>query len=125
MAFVNGFDTLEVRKLSGRKWRVLKNIKFVHNINGKIVCVEVPAGFVTDFASVPRPFWVFTPPDGKYTMAAVVHDYLCSHPKIMKRKAADELFMEIAEKSGVGRATAYIMFASIRIYRGFLEKLFA
>lgn len=37
---------------------------------------EVPRGFVTDLASVPRLFWMALPPCGNYTPAAVVHDYI-------------------------------------------------
>lgn len=38
--------------------------------------VTVPAGFVTDLASIPRVFWSILRPDGSYMQAAVVHDYL-------------------------------------------------
>jgi hypothetical protein len=38
--------------------------------------VDVPVGFVTDLASVPRIFWQFLPRDGKYTYPAIMHDYL-------------------------------------------------
>ena len=38
--------------------------------------VNVPIGFVTDFASVPRAFWSLLRPDGEYAYAAVIHDYL-------------------------------------------------
>src|SRR5262245_57983090 len=34
--------------------------------------VDVPAGFVTDFASVPRIFWSVLPRDGKYTYPAII-----------------------------------------------------
>jgi hypothetical protein len=38
--------------------------------------VIVPRGFETDYASIPRAFWVILAPTGKHTYAAVVHDYL-------------------------------------------------
>ena len=38
--------------------------------------VEVPTGFVTDFASVPRPLWWWIAPWGRHGRAAIVHDYL-------------------------------------------------
>ena len=38
--------------------------------------VDVPEGFVTDFASIPRAFWSLLRPDGEYTYPAIVHDYL-------------------------------------------------
>src|SRR5262245_38142541 len=36
----------------------------------------VPAGFVTDLASIPRIFWSALPRDGEYAYAAILHDYL-------------------------------------------------
>lgn len=38
--------------------------------------VRVPIGFVTDFASIPRIFWSMLRPDGIYSYAAIIHDYL-------------------------------------------------
>ena len=38
--------------------------------------ISVPAGFVTDFASIPRAFWNILPPWGTYGKPAVVHDFL-------------------------------------------------
>ena len=39
--------------------------------------IVVPKGFVTDFASIPQPLWSLgLTPDGQYSRAAVVHDYL-------------------------------------------------
>lgn len=38
--------------------------------------VVVPAGFVTDLASIPRVFWAYLSPADDYAYAAVVHDYL-------------------------------------------------
>jgi len=39
--------------------------------------IAVPAGFVSDGASVPRALWSIYPPFGKYLEAAVVHDWFC------------------------------------------------
>ena len=41
--------------------------------------VTVPAGFVTDLASVPRLLWAIVPRDGLHNGAAVVHDFLYQH----------------------------------------------
>jgi len=52
--------------------------------------VDVPTGFVTDLASIPRIFWSALPKTGKYGHAAIVHDYLYwiqSRP----REIADEI----------------------------------
>ena len=39
---------------------------------------DVPAGMITDGASIPRVLWVIYPPfTGLYRQAAVIHDYYC------------------------------------------------
>ncbi len=58
--------------------------------------IEVPAEFITDFASVPR----FTPisfaiAGGRAPQAATPHDYLYQHPDWEDRSLADAIFREI------------------------------
>lgn len=64
--------------------------------------IVVPAGYRTDFASIPRIFWRLMPPGGQYREAAVVHDYLCdAEPKICNHIAAAEVFGEAMAELGV------------------------
>src|SRR5207247_1284886 len=53
--------------------------------------VEVPEGFVTDLASIPRVFYWALRPDGAYAHAAVVHDYLYWQQKTTRELADDTL----------------------------------
>jgi Protein of unknown function (DUF1353) len=53
--------------------------------------VEVPVGFVTDFASVPETFWSSVRPDSDYLYAVIVHDYLY-WTQDRPREEADEIF---------------------------------
>ena len=61
--------------------------------------VAVPAGFITDFASVPRCLhWLIKPSDlGK---AAVIHDWLYKKGLVSKR-VADAIFHEAMVISGI------------------------
>lgn len=80
---------------------------------------RVPAGFVTDFASVPRVFWRVLPPWGKYSRAAVVHDYLYRvHPAGISRLDADRIFLSLMRQDGVGWATRTAMYRAVRIGGG-------
>ncbi|EAA2596645.1 hypothetical protein DNM18_25345, partial [Salmonella enterica subsp. enterica] len=36
--------------------------------------IEVPKGFITDHATIPRIFWILLPPDGRYAKAAIIHE---------------------------------------------------
>ena len=76
--------------------------------------VIVPRGFVTDFASVPRPFWSLLPRWGKYGPPAVVHDFLywdqgCS------REQADRIMMLAMKESGVGWFRTGLIHAALRV----------
>jgi len=47
--------------------------------------IPIPAGFVTNFASVPRILWPILPPRGKYAPATIEHDYLCKKKLITQK----------------------------------------
>lgn len=64
--------------------------------------IEVPEGFVTDGASIPRIFWSILGPFGSYLKAAVIHDYLYSaNNTTFTRKQADLIFKEAMFNDGV------------------------
>jgi len=79
---------------------------------GLRVCV--PEGFVTDFASVPRPLWPIFPPTGIYDRAAVVHDYLCSQDTC-GRFMADAVFREAMRELGVPWWRRVAMYWGVRL----------
>lgn len=75
----------------------------------------VPAGFQTDFASIPRIFWNILPPIGPYAQAAVVHDYLYQQGNV-RRKTADLNFLNIMKTDGVNFFVRYLMYYAVRIF---------
>ena len=87
-------DPLLVSPLpDGRTWVIKRDFGYDldHEDSGRTV--EVPVGFHTDFASVPRLFWALIPRWGVYGNAAVIHDYLyVFHP--CSRQRADAIFDE-------------------------------
>ena len=82
--------------------------------------ITVPAGFRTDFASVPRPFWGIFPPDGKYTAASIIHDWLYNTQGIhgRSRKKCDGIFLEAMTVLGVPWVTRHLMYRAVRIGGG-------
>lgn len=85
-----------------------------NNETGKIQLV-VPAGFKTDFASITRWLWPFFPPFGKYSRAAIVHDYLYEVKGDHSRFLADALFRELMDKLGVPLWKRMIMYGAVRL----------
>jgi hypothetical protein len=64
-----------VRELSddeGSTWRLVEPLGYA----GRDETFTVPAGFTTDFASVPQALTWLVPRYGRYTKAAILHDYL-------------------------------------------------
>ena len=74
----------------------------------------VPSGFITDFASVPRGLWNIFPPHGRYSKAAVLHDYLYRFSKLT-RKRCDEIFLECMTAIGVPYIKRYLMYWGLRV----------
>ena len=109
-------------------------IYYIDRLGGNLK-VEIPEGFCTDFASVPRIFWSVVPPIGLYGKAAVVHDYLCEKNHAwqvdeqgnwsyytVSRKEADKIFLDAMKVLGVGKVKRNTMFWGVRFYSIFTFK---
>lgn len=87
-------ESLEVTPLpDGKTWIILSDFGYEVGEEGSEDIVNVPIGFHTDFASIPRLLWAFLPRWGKYGNAAVIHDYLYWHQPRTRREA-DDIFLE-------------------------------
>lgn len=94
--------------------------------------ITVPAGFVTDLASIPRLVWSFYPPDGPWVKAAVVHDFLydtqgdgrwngregVARALPYSRAEADGILLEGMVARDVGRWERLVIWLSVRLGGG-------
>ena len=84
--------------------------------------IEIEEGFDTDYASVPRGLWNLYPPDGAYSPAAWIHDWLYWHQRLnglpVKREEADAVFLEAMEALGIGWFTRRILHRAVRVGGG-------
>jgi hypothetical protein len=80
-------------------------------------CYTVPQGFKTDFASVPKGLQFLYKPQGKYSRASVLHDYLYTS-KVVSRFKADEEFYQAMRYDGVSLFTASLFYLAVRIGGG-------
>lgn len=83
--------------------------------------IKVKAGFDFDGASIPRALWsvVGNPLTGKYKVAALVHDGLYAS-EVLPRTVADQVFLELMKKEGVGYAKRYAMYWAVRAGGGYV-----
>lgn len=77
--------------------------------------IDVPAGYETDLASVPRCLWMIFPPHGRYAKAAIVHDYLYSQA-IGTKAFADNVFNEAMVVLGVPKWRRLTMYWAVRCF---------
>src|SRR5699024_5005493 len=86
----------------------------------------VPAGFVTDLASVPVLLWGVIASDGRPALPAALHDTLyrdagaaASAPRGRRlRRAADVLFRSTLRETGAGPLRQWLMWAAVRTFGG-------
>lgn len=109
----------ETRRHVPRRALVDSPFIFISTIVGKI---EVPFGFDTDYASIPRPLWTIYPPDGEYTEAAVGHDFLywehatsTDRSRLVEREEADLVFLEMLTCLGIPLARRRIMYRAVQM----------
>lgn len=131
----NGFDSeLQIEAASSATWRLTRALVWTGT---KGDTFTVPAGFVTDFATVPRFLHWIVLPYGAYTRAAVLHDWLLTelatwveewgtpagrdmeNPDRLKWPPAnsrdcDGIFRRVMQDLGVPWAKRWTMWAAVR-----------
>lgn len=109
------FETGEVvvRRLDDEFWAVEEPLVY----RGRRDRFIVPAGFRTDFASVPRVVVWLIPRFGRYTAAAILHDWLCTvgiETGQATSREADGLFRRVMREQGVPVVRRWLMWAGVR-----------
>ena len=104
---------LVVRRLDAETWAVVHPLAY----RGDRDRFVVPAGFRTDFATVPRVVTWLVPRFGAFTLAAVLHDWLCTEgitSGVVTSREADGLFRRVMRESGVPVLRRWLMWAGVR-----------
>lgn len=104
---------LEVLHLDGKWYKLTRNLVYYSELTRHTL--TVPAGFVTDFASVPRlpiAYWLY---GGRSNAAAVVHDCLYRWP-FENRLTADRIFNEAMQAKGKKLIVRWPMTAAVMLF---------
>lgn len=101
----------------GRTWVTRKEFGYDVGEEGSGDSIDVPIGFMTDFASIPRPLWAILPRWGKYGNAAVIHDY-CYWDQSRSRLESDRIFREAMEVLEVPRWKIRAIYCAVRLGAG-------
>jgi len=117
------FKTNEIKVCSydDRNWILEEDILY----KGKSETFVVPKGFKTDFASVPAAVQWLIPSTGRYSQAAIVHDFFCdslnrAHRRLTDREVpvtardADAIFRRMMRELEVPPLRRYIIWTGVR-----------
>lgn len=96
-----------------KTWVLDEPLIFSSDLMDRII--TVPAGFETDFASVPRVPFVYTLMGNVAHKAAVVHDFLYVSA-IGDKATADKVFMEAMKATGVWAWRRYPMYWAVYLF---------
>lgn len=98
-----------------RAFVLIESMTYV--IGSTSVEITVPAGFVTDYASIPEALWSLYSPHDQYSRAAIVHDYLY-WSQLCTREQADNLFMIAMKESEVPKNMRDFVYAGVHLFGG-------
>lgn len=105
--------SLTVRRVDAERWALVEDLVY----QGRWERFVVPAGFRTDFASVPRVVTWLVPRFGAYTLAAILHDWLSTvgiQTGAVTAREADGIFRRVMRESGVPVLRRWVMWAGVR-----------
>ncbi|HWT40132.1 MAG TPA: DUF1353 domain-containing protein [Dongiaceae bacterium] len=124
------YGITESKVLGYDVWRIMNTFRFYPHIEDKSTYVEIPEGFLSDGATVPRPFWWLLPAWGSYGQAAITHDYLCETGRMVisgvpttlqTRAEADKIFKEAMLALGVPTWKKNVMYLAVRTFSKLLR----
>ena len=98
-----------------RPFEVAEEFVFVSEEYGDIT---IPVGYRTNFADVPRIFWIIVPPCGRYSKATVVHDWLIENVEFhnFTYREINKILYEAMRVLGVRPITSRLIFWSVSFY---------
>ena len=95
---------------TGDLWMLLADFSYTKDDG---TTYTAPKGMTTDLASIPRPLWNIMPPFGKYTGAAVIHDFLYQTQPCTKEEA-DHVLAEAMDANGVPHAERMAIYDGVK-----------
>lgn len=101
---------IDIKRIGARRAIVLRDTT--------LFGVDIPQGFKTDAASVPRLFWWIISPYTEALYAAVVHDFQLSvdGKNAKRRKRIDQMFYYNLRDSGINLPRSYAAYLGVRIW---------
>lgn len=114
-AFIGRLHAELIEDDAAGRWELLLALTYQSDVAGKTF--TAPAGFHTDFCSVPRVPLAYDLLGNRARQAGTVHDYLYTTHEV-SRKMADEVLREMLLLEGVGHVEAMAFYLAVRMFGG-------
>lgn len=109
--------------VGGKDWRL--EVDYLYDDEGTVL--TVPATFLFDLSSVPRPLWWLIAPFELSVTAPLLHDFFyraggnpesgsVQPPRVYTRREVDDLFRRVMEKEGVAGWRRAFGYSAVRIF---------
>lgn len=102
---------LEVKEIGEGIWELVSPLRYYSELLDKEI--EVPSGFFSDFASVPRLPLVYSMYGDRAHRESTLHDWLY-YNAFVKRNVADKIFLEAMESRGKSFFIRWGMYLGVR-----------
>ena len=96
------------------RFAVTHNVTSKWTMNGKDYEIVIPAGFVTNFASVPVFFRNIISPLGGHNPVTLVHDYIYTVHNGISRSDADTMLRCACIERGIPKIKAWMIWLAVR-----------
>jgi hypothetical protein len=111
---MSSFTKLVVEVIDGEIFSVSQDFSFYREKDKDEIYI-VPAGFKSNFASVPRILQLLFSKRDVYSAASVLHDYLYTSKEISREKA-DLILKEGMLVLGSSKTSAYLFWLAVRLF---------
>lgn len=104
---------LIVKRITASNWELQSPLVY----GGKEQIFVINKGFITDFASVPQFATWLVPKYGVYTLAVILHDYLCSEgirTQQVTSPDADGILRRVMREEGVSFPIRWLVWTAVR-----------
>lgn len=122
--------SLKLLDIDGSKMQLTEPLYFYWG--REPMTIMVPAGVISDFASVPRIFWPIIPRSGKWNKAAVLHDagyrnelvWPASGKRLkFSRETYDHMFLDALRAENVSFWRRAVLYLAVRLFGGIARTL--
>lgn len=96
-------------KLPDRQYVLRDTVHY--RLHGPNLTVTIPAGFVTDFASIPKKLRFLFTHDDIHDLPGLLHDYM--YWRQCNRSSADRMFLLALDEVGVGFFERHLLYAGV------------